>query len=1214
MDKKVHYKMRKRKKQWIVIGISIMSGVVLTLQTNTSSASAAETPADSGTVVTSTEPMNATTTSTEKSPLSTEISADTSVSTESPQSTEVTQPNQTEVAQSKLATATTNAPAESPATPAAQTSAVRDTTDVKENQKIAVPNEQSESEVKNTAPTSSDTSTNSADATTDSSVIADSSDTTSTKAQNETVATTTTTETKEATTDTSTTLPTQPATGVSESKAPTETAESTSDQDQAATATTATDTQKTSTDHNESTSPAVEKNTTASSTAVTETKAVDPNAATQPTKTDVASTDPVPAADSTSTDPAPKWDKPYFDPADLAKIKDPNLQLLLRDYLVHNQFHVTYGYDNDNMQATFQNGYTLADLQWIWIDPQWHLPEGFTIHSLEGLENAQNLQYISLPGQEISSIEPLAELSHLKVIDLSNNQATGTLPNAWGNPDLAFVNIRGNKITGEFGPNWQNLPNLLELNALGNGLLDGQPIGNYLTGELPSNWPKIYTLNLANNGLTGDIPASWVNQKFVHFGDQKGLFILDLSRNKLHSGYQNETTGTILPSDDPAVSDGIASSSIIVNQDLGKVTWQISADHKTATLDLNSFYHGILQSDGTFSLPTTGVNEAPDIYKKNFYYTVNEWNNPTLLNQRLKFENGKFILDLVGLTPNQKLSMDVTIGDVRVPYDYVDLKYGGITRAYNLGIVYHGIATSELTVPEPFTTVNVHFVSAKDTGKELKPAVNLGNQLVASTIDLSKAGLDTTINGYTLASKLNPNYVVRADGNNIYLLYLANDYAITFDSAGGSKVPAETYTIETGADHFTQPTKAGYHFVNWLDENGNPITAIKVGATGDRHLTADWQANDYTITFDSAGGSKVPDETYTIKTGADQFATPTKTGYQFVNWLDENGNPITAIKVGTTGDRHLTADWQANDYTITFDSAGGSKVPDETYTVKTGADQFATPTKTGYQFVNWLDENSNPITAIKVGATGDRHLTADWQVIDYVVHFDSAGGSEVPDQTYTIETGIPDFTKSTKAGFDFAGWKDSTGNVLTKIAIGTTGDLTLTADWAKHEDSGDKPVPPENPDQPTPENPVPDQPVPENPVPGNPEPNQPVPTQPVPDQTGATSTESTTATSDGAAAGQTEAAAQSSTDFGDQNLSLTNSQVAQPLAMEKTADGAVPTAPKETQAASPSQLSAAPTHANYPQTGEQTNHLSFLGWLIAGIVGTLGTSIFKKRN
>lgn len=1139
MDKKVHYKMRKRKKQWIVIGISIMSGVVLVFQTNTSSASAAETSADSGTLVMSTEPASATATSTEKSSLTTEVSADTSVSTESSQSTEVTQPNQTKVAQPELAT-TTSAPSESPVAPATQTPAVRDTTNVKENQNVTVSNEQSGSDIKNTAPTSSDTSTNSTDATTDSPVIADSSDTTSTQAQNETAATTTTTEAKEATTETSTTLPTQPATEASESKAPTEAAESTSDQDQAATATTATDTQKTSPDRNESTSPAVEKNTSASSTAVTETKVADANAATQPTKTDLASTDPVPAADSTSTDPAPKWDKPYFDPADLAKIKDPNLQLLLRDYLVHNQFHVTYGYDNDNMQATFQNGYTLADLQWIWIDPQWHLPEGFTIHSLEGLENAQNLQYISLPGQEISSIEPLAELSHLKVIDLSNNQATGTLPNAWGNPDLAFVNIRGNKITGEFGPNWQNLPNLLELNALGNGLLNGQPIGNYLTGELPSNWPKIYTLNLVNNGLTGDIPASWVNQKFVHFGDQKGLFILDLSRNKLHSGYQNETTGTILPSNDPAVSDGIASSSIIVNQDLGEVTWQISADHKTATLDLNSFYHGILQSDGTFSLPTTGVNEAPDIYKKNFYYTVNEWNNPTLLNQRLKFENGKFILDLVGLTPNQKLSMDVTIGDVRVPYDYVDLKYGDITKEYNLGIVYHGIATSELTVPEPLTSVNVHFVSAKDTGKELKSAVILGNQLVASTIDLSKAGLDTTINGYTLASKLNPNYVVRADGNNIYLLYLANDYAITFDSAGGSKVPDQNYTIETGADHFTQPTKSGYQFVNWLDENGNPITAIKVGATGDRHLTANWQSNDYTITFDSAGGSKVPDETYTIKTGADQFATPTKTGYQFVNWLDENGNPITAIKVGTTGDRQLTADWQA---------------------------------------------------------------------IDYVVHFDSAGGSEVPDQTYTIETGIPDFTKPTKAGFDFVGWKDSTGNLFTKIAIGTTGDLTLTADWAKHEGGKDEPVPPENPDQPTPENPVPDQ-----PVPGNPEPDQQVPTQPIPDQAGTTITEPTTATSDGAAAGQTESAAQTSTDFGDQNLSLTNSQVAQPLVMKKVAEAAVPTAPKETQTASPSQLSAASAHANYPQTGEQTNHLSFLGWLIAGIVGTLGTSVFKKRN
>lgn len=125
----------------------------------------------------------------------------------------------------------------------------------------------------------------------------------------------------------------------------------------------------------------------------------------------------------------------------------------------------------------------------------------------------------------------------------------------------------------------------------------------------------------------------------------------------------------------------------------------------------------------------------------------------------------------------------------------------------------------------------------------------------------------------------------------------------------------------------------------------------------------------YTVTFQSEGGSEVASQ-IRANTPADQPADPTKEGYTFIGWYSGESEwdfetPVTAVLT-------LTAKWQINRYTITFDTAGGSEVPSITQDYGTAITAPANPTKTGYTFAGW--DKTIPSTM----PAGDMTITARW--------------------------------------------------------------------------------------------------------------------------------------------------------------------------------------------------------------------------------------------
>lgn len=125
----------------------------------------------------------------------------------------------------------------------------------------------------------------------------------------------------------------------------------------------------------------------------------------------------------------------------------------------------------------------------------------------------------------------------------------------------------------------------------------------------------------------------------------------------------------------------------------------------------------------------------------------------------------------------------------------------------------------------------------------------------------------------------------------------------------------------------------------------------------------------YTVAFLSDGENTAPPQ-IRANAPADQPADPTKEGYTFIGWY--NGESEWNFETPVTADLPLTAKWQINRYTITFDTAGGSEVAPITQDYGTTITAPANPAKTGYTFAGW--DKTIPTTM----PAGDMTITARW--------------------------------------------------------------------------------------------------------------------------------------------------------------------------------------------------------------------------------------------
>ena len=223
--------------------------------------------------------------------------------------------------------------------------------------------------------------------------------------------------------------------------------------------------------------------------------------------------------------------------------------------------------------------------------------------------------------------------------------------------------------------------------------------------------------------------------------------------------------------------------------------------------------------------------------------------------------------------------------------------------------------------------------------------------------------------------------------------------SVTLDLGGGTlggSSDAIHIIVKTGSE-FTAPASDGMtrpdgntgSYFMWRDGNGNsyePGGSVPADVTT---LTVQWTAPTYAVTLHTNGGTinngNVTEYTYGV--GAALPTDVTRTGYTFKGWYDNEGltgDPVTAIGNTETGNKEYWAKWEINQYTITYDLAGGTAEGNpNTYTIETGAFTLKNPTKSGYTFTGWsgtgLDGENNMTVTIPKGSTGERRYTAHWR-------------------------------------------------------------------------------------------------------------------------------------------------------------------------------------------------------------------------------------------
>ena len=260
-------------------------------------------------------------------------------------------------------------------------------------------------------------------------------------------------------------------------------------------------------------------------------------------------------------------------------------------------------------------------------------------------------------------------------------------------------------------------------------------------------------------------------------------------------------------------------------------------------------------------------------------------------------------------------------------------------------------------------------------------------------------------------------------------------YTIYFDTAGGSDIGHITQDYGTAITAPAAPTKTGYTFIGWEPEL--PATMPAKVMT----VTAQWSINQYTITFDTDGGSEVAPITQDYGTAITAPAAPTREGYTFTGW--DTAIPATMPAHNMT----ITAQWTVNQYTITFATDGGSEVAPITQDYGSAITAPAAPTREGYTFTGW--DKTIPATM----PAGDMTITAQWTVNQYTITYDLDGGTaEGNPDTYTVETDAFTLKNPTRPGYTFTGWSGTglTGedNLTVTIPKGSTGNRSYTAHWS----------------------------------------------------------------------------------------------------------------------------------------------------------------------
>jgi uncharacterized repeat protein (TIGR02543 family) len=183
------------------------------------------------------------------------------------------------------------------------------------------------------------------------------------------------------------------------------------------------------------------------------------------------------------------------------------------------------------------------------------------------------------------------------------------------------------------------------------------------------------------------------------------------------------------------------------------------------------------------------------------------------------------------------------------------------------------------------------------------------------------------------------------------------------------------------------PTRTGYTFIGWFDADDNEWRD-EDQLTEDISVYATYEANEYTITFNSNNGSARLPITQDYGTAVTEPIDPSKQGYTFSGWYTEV--ELTNLYEFTTmGASNITlyAKWVLISYEISFYTWDNDLILTDTQDNINGFDTSVVtpPLRSTYGFIGWFDVDDNEWREGDQ-LTGDISVYATYEQFDYNVY------------------------------------------------------------------------------------------------------------------------------------------------------------------------------------------------------------------------------------
>ena len=217
------------------------------------------------------------------------------------------------------------------------------------------------------------------------------------------------------------------------------------------------------------------------------------------------------------------------------------------------------------------------------------------------------------------------------------------------------------------------------------------------------------------------------------------------------------------------------------------------------------------------------------------------------------------------------------------------------------------IAATKPTAPQSLSATSAG--SGGSVLSWLAPTSNGGSEITEYTAyvaaDPSKScttsTLTCTITGLTNAT--NYSFVVTATNgvgvspaSSAASATTGTNYAVTFNSNGGTNVASGSFFTGSTVAEPTAPTKDGYTFAGWSATDGGSAVTFPYapGVTADITLFARWDVVNHVVTFDSKSGSAVSPSSFPTGGSVSEPTAPTRSGFTFAGWsATDGGSAIT---------------------------------------------------------------------------------------------------------------------------------------------------------------------------------------------------------------------------------------------------------------------------------------------------------------------------------